>query len=165
MFAVRGTVTHPAVLLNGTLINRRGQIVASSWLLASFESERPFVRPFATATELLDDAGVLTSGTNPGPVALPDADLIRPAVDAATTMLSLQMTAAARAARARVERWQERAERWQHEADALIQRQSLKQGRSRVRQLSELSADMLPDRQLVRPLLVVLPADTEVSHG
>ena len=165
VFAVRGNVSHPAVLLNGTLINKRGQIVASSWLMADFQTERPTIHPFATATELLDAAGVLEPATNPGAAALPGRDLIGPAVDAAETMLSIQMGAAAEAATGRVERWLARAGDWQAEADALIQRTTLKQNRARVRQLEELSRDMLPDRRLVRPLLVVLPANTEVANG
>jgi hypothetical protein len=157
VFAVRGSVNAPAVLLNGTLISKRGQVVASSWLLASYETERPTIRPYASAAELLDAAGVLDQRSNPGAAASPHADLIRPAVDAATGFLSFQMSEATRQATNRVERWLDRANRWQEDADALVQRSAIKQGRARVRQLEELSRDMLPDRKLVRPLLVVLP--------
>ena len=39
-------------------------------------------------------------------------------------------------------------------------------GRALVDAQERLSRDMTPDRQLVRPLLVVLPADTpEATHG
>ena len=36
VFAARGDVEHPTVLLLGTLTNRRGQVVASSYLTAEF---------------------------------------------------------------------------------------------------------------------------------
>ena len=89
--------------------------------------------------------------------------MIRPAVDAATAYLGLQMTASVSLAERRVAGWVERAERWQHEAEALIQRTAVKQNRALVRQQEELSRDMLPDRKLVRPLLVVLPQEN--THG
>ena len=43
---------------------------------------------------------------------------------------------------------------------------SLRRRRALVDAQERLSRDMTPDRQLVRPLLVVLPADTpEATHG
>ncbi len=164
VYAVRGQVAAPTVLLNGTLINKRGQVVASSWLLADFTGERPAIRPYPSAPELFEAVGVLDQQSNPGPVDLPERSLIRPAVDAATAFLSLQMGAAESDARMRVDEWVERTQRWQHEADALIQRHNVVQNRALVRQQEELSRDMMPDRQLVRPLLVVLP-EQKVNHG
>ena len=56
--------------------------------------------------------------------------------------------------------------RAQSEAEALIQRDQVRRRRALVDAQERLSRDMTPDRQLVRPLLVVLPADTpEATHG
>ncbi|AQP44686.1 helicase [Tessaracoccus flavus] len=166
IFAVRGNVDVPTVLLNGTLINRRGQVVASSWLSAQFHGATPFVEVHATAGEMLTDAGVIGERSNPGPVQLPDMDLVRPAVERAEDTLRFQFQAAADAAKARVDEWVARAEEWQSEAEALIQRDQVRRRRALVDAQERLSRDMTPDRQLVRPLLVVLPADTpEATHG
>ena len=166
VFAVRGDVEAPHVLLNGTLLNRRGQVVASSWLAADFTLTRPMVTPYASAGEMLADAGLMADRINPGAVELPGRDLISPAVEAATEALTRTMDAAREDVERRVAEWVRRAETWQAEADALIQRDAVRQRRSLVEQQERLSRDMSPDRQLVRPLLVVLPADTpEAADG
>ena len=80
--------------------------------------------------------------------------------------MRFQFQAAADAAKARVDEWVARAEEWQSEAEALIQRDQVRRRRALVDAQERLSRDMTPDRQLVRPLLVVLPADTpEATHG
>ncbi len=166
IFAVRGDVDAPRVLLNGTLLNRRGQVVASSWLAARFELTQPMVTPYASAGQMLADAGLVTERINPGPVELPGRDLISPAVEAAEGHLDRTMVAAREDVERRVAAWVRRAETWQAEADALIQRGAVRQRRSLVEQQERLSRDMSPDRQLVRPLLVVLPDDTpEATDG
>lgn len=166
IFAVRGDVAAPRVLLNGTLLNRRGQVVASSWLAARFELTQPMVTLYASAGQMLADAGLVTERINPGPVELPGRDLIGPAVEAAEGHLGRTMVAAREDVERRVAAWVRRAETWQAEADALIQRGAVRQRRSLVEQQERLSRDMSPDRQLVRPLLVVLPDDTpEATDG
>ena len=93
-------------------------------------------------------------------------DLVRPAVERAEDTLRFQFQAAADAAKARVDEWVARTEEWQSEAEALIQRDQVRRRRALVDAQERLSRDMTPDRQLVRPLLVVLPADTpEATHG
>ena len=65
----------------------------------------------------------------------------------------------------RVAEWSQRLDHWGDEADALIQRRELKQHRVSVAQERELVASMAPDRQLVRPLLIVVPTDAPVGAG
>ena len=50
VFAVRGNVDSPTVLLLGTLTNRRGQIVASSYLTAEFPKPARCPRGHAAST-------------------------------------------------------------------------------------------------------------------
>ena len=51
-------------------------------------------------------------------------------------------------------------QRWVHEADALVQRSDRPAAPGQAsRPRSGWLAEMTPDRQLVRPLLVVVPAD------
>ena len=92
------------------------------------------------------------------------------AVAAARTEMAQVFAAAAAAATDRVEAWSRRAEQWEDEADTLIQRRELKARRVSVEEEARLAAAMAPDRQLVRPLLVVVPpehpvASTEENHA
>ena len=52
---------------------------------------------------------------------------------------------------------------WDEDADALIQRKDLVQRRVSVQKEKEIADRMVPERQLVRPLLVVVPADHPVA--
>jgi superfamily II DNA or RNA helicase len=163
VFAVRGTVDAPTVLLLGTLTNRRGQVVSAAWLTAEFPNpEAPsfaLVTPYDSVRAALRELGWDTVRDNPGPV--PDLDtltaLVAPAVHEAEKHLLTVFEAAAQDVARRVEAWSSRLARWDEEAGALIQRSDVQQRRQRVEEEQELVRAMAPDRQLVRPLLVVVP--------
>jgi superfamily II DNA or RNA helicase len=164
VFAVRGNVEDPTVLLVGTLTNRRGQVIASSFQHVEFpDPDHPGfapVTPYPSAAEMLAAVGVRTVAGNPGP---PDVSglqhLIRPAVAAATTYVRQVFTASEKKAQVRAEDWSARAGTWQDEAKAGTQRELFVQRRATVAEEQVLADAMAPDRQLVRPLLLVLPAD------
>jgi hypothetical protein len=63
----------------------------------------------------------------------------------------------------RVRDWSQRAVDWDEKAGALIQRKDLVQRRVSVQKEKEIADRMVPERQLVRPLLVVVPADHPAS--
>ncbi|MGN6127114.1 MAG: hypothetical protein ACTHON_11145, partial [Humibacter sp.] len=160
VFVVRGAVDFPTVLLVGTLSNRRGQVVASSFMTAEFPNgSHPFVTPHESARAAIDALGIGTS--NPGPVddVQHVQTLIRPAVVHAADQLRLVANEAAKAVEARVERWSQRVQQWEHEASALIQRADLKRRRLTVEEELAIAESMKPNRQLVRPLLVVIPEE------
>lgn len=165
VFAVRGDVGDPTVLLLGTLTNRRGQVVATGWLSVAFpDPDLPsfgLVTTHAGATDALQALGLVAARSNPGPVQ-DTHDLqryIAPAVASARAAMSGALDAAAARVADVVDQWSQRLTRWEYEADALVQRSAVKQQRSGVRQERELVAAMAPDRQLVRPLLVVVPEE------
>lgn len=155
---------NPTVLLLGTLTNRRGQVVSAAWLTAEFPvPEDPafaLVTPHPSAAEAFSALGWDTVRSNPG--RLPQADslskLIEPAVVNARVQMHELFAAAEKDVAHRVEEWSRRLDQWQHDADALIQRRDLKHRRVSIEQEQKLVAEMNPDRQLVRPLLVVLPS-------
>ncbi|PWU54784.1 helicase [Micromonospora sp. S4605] len=166
VFAVRGTVDAPTVLLLGTLTNRRGQVVSTAWLTAEFPTpENPsftLISPHESARAALRALGWDTARNNPTPVADVEAlsQLVAPAVHEAERHLLNVFKAAERDAAQRVEDWTRRLDLWDADADVLIQRSDLKQRRTSVEQERALVQAMAPDRQLVRPLLMVVP-DTE----
>lgn len=169
VFAVRGAVDHSTVLLLGTLTNRRGQVVASAYLSVEFPNPANpgfrLVTAFDTVAELVDDVGLSQPVGNPGPVAgvAELQPLVAAAVAAAREEMTMTFAAAEEAVTQRVQDWSERVNRWTEEADALIQRSAIKQRRVSVEEERAMAAGMAPDRQLVRPLLLVVPADHPVE--
>ncbi|WP_276781222.1 helicase-related protein [Actinomyces gerencseriae] len=178
VFAVRGEVDSPTVLLLGTLTNRAGRTVSMVCVSAAF----PYLDPAAAGadmaagrpveavaigqvhdspTAMFASAGISRQLRNSGPVTdtgLLEA-LISPAVDAAESQMALTVQAASRQAHARVEAWAEHANAWDDEAGLLIQNRHLREQRSTVAQERELMDQHLPAHTLVRPLLVVVPQD------
>jgi len=169
VFAVRGGVDAPTVLLQATLTNARGQVVATSYLHAIFPTlepgARPLVMPFASATEAVEALALLPTNTGPVPRSAVLDGLIRPAVDAAEVQVGDLVEAIKQETAGRVRSWVERSERWQREADALIQRAALRQRTREVTEETEIARAMLPERTLLRPLLVVVPDEPEWAAG
>jgi hypothetical protein len=169
VFAARGDVDHPTVLLLGTLTNRRGQVVASSYLTAEFPNPANpafcIVTPHESATAMTSSVGYGEKASNPGAVA--GIDALQPVIAHAVRSVAAEMTvvfaAAQDAITERVREWSRRAMDWAEEADALIQRSELRQRRVSVEVEKAIAARMVPERQLVRPLLVVVPQDHPVA--
>lgn len=158
VFVVRGAVDFSTVLLVGTLSNRRGQVVASSFMTAEFPGQgNPFVTAHQSAREAIAELGIATS--NPGPIAdiASTQALIRPAWIAAGQQLERVHGAARDAVDERVRRWSQRVEQWEQDASALVQYADLKRRRITVEEELAIAESMKPNRQLVRPLLVVVP--------
>ena len=178
VFAVRGDVDSPTVLLLGTLTNQAGRTVSMVCVstafpyldLAAAQSELDAGRPVEevpigqvhdSPTAMFEAAGISRELRNSGPVtqtSLLEA-LIAPAVDTARDHMRLTLDAAEEQATARVEAWAERANAWDDEAGRLIQNRHLRAQRITVAQERELRKQHRPAHTLVRPLLVVVPQD------
>jgi superfamily II DNA or RNA helicase len=170
VFAARGNVDCPTVLLLGTLTNRRGQVVASSYLTVDFPNPANpafcMVTPYESATEMAAAVGYDEAASNPGAVAGIDAlqPLIARAVRSAAAEMTAVFAAAQDAITGRVQEWSRRVADWTVEADALIQHEGLRRRRVSIDVEKALAARMVPERQLVRPLLVVVPHDHPVAR-
>ena len=77
--------------------------------------------------------------------------------------MSAVFAAAQDAVTRRVDAWSTRLADWTEQADALIQRAGLQKRRVGVNEERTIAAGMAPERQLVRPLLVVVPQDHPVA--
>lgn len=165
IYVVRGRVDSPTVLLCGSLTDRRGQVVAVSWVGVEFPGPANLAMPpvslYESSSEMLRAAGVGERMSNPGPVTGVDAlkSLIAPAVEAAEAQLDLTMDHARESVAERIEHWSEQNTQWRDEADALVASESLRRHRAGVAERQRLVEQMAPDRRLVRPLLVVVPED------
>ena len=178
VFAVRGDVVSPTVLLLGTLTNQAGRTVSMVCVSIAFpyldleaaQSELDAGRPVEAVpigqvhdspTAMFEAVGISREPRNSGPVtqtSLLEA-LIPPAVDTARDHMRLTLDAAEEQAKARVEAWAEHANAWDDEAGRLIQNRHLREQRITVAQERELMDQHLPAHTLVRPLLVVVPQD------
>ena len=178
VFAVRGDVDSPTVLLLGTLTNQAGRTVSMVCVSADFpyldlaaaSADLAAGRPVDalaigqvhdSPTAMFEAVGISRELRNSGPVtqaSLLEA-LIPPAVDAAKDHMALTFDAAKEQATARVESWAEHANAWDDEAGLLIQNRHLREQRITVAQERELRDQHRPAHTLVRPLLVVVPQD------
>lgn len=159
VFAVRGEHDETQVLLHGSLTNKRGQVVAASFIVVEFPD--PAKPSFALPTVVADIGEALDrlriQSVNTGAVRDPgrfDA-LLAPAVDSAGGAVHGLVQAARADTVARVESWKRRATAWEHDAEALIQRSALRDRRAEIAQEQDIAEALLPQQVLVRPLLVV----------
>lgn len=170
VFAVRGG-DDLAVVLQGTLTDQRGQVVAASYLTVIFPNpDNPgFALPkaHASATDALAAAGFTRDAVNTGAVRHAERlqRFVAAAVDAAASTMEDVTTAAAEDTTRRVQHWLDRTRRWDEESADLVQRAVLLERRERIDAERRLAAAMLPSRTLVRPLLVVVPGDLDLDGG
>ena len=168
VFAVRGTVEHPTVLLMGTLTNKRGLAVTVSWIAVEMPSATlAFATPHPNAAGMLAAVGVRPGMQNPGELAGADAlsALIPAAIDSATEVMRTAMDAATHNATELTEQWMARVSQWNEQASELAQLPTLKSRRVGVETERALIEGRLPDRQLIRPLLVVVPVEHPTATG
>jgi hypothetical protein len=166
VFAIRGDVDAPTVLLMGTLTNKRGQLISRVFSTATFPNPN---NPSFCVVEALEDVGFLTTDTglkpgssNPGPVT--DAEryreLIPIAVDHAHREMRRVLDAQEQATTQRLKAWRQRAERWHDDAQQLelfgAQRNKVTKLGRRITEEQQLADLLAPTQQLVRPLLVIV---------
>lgn len=166
VFAIRGDVDAPTVLLMGTLTNKRGQLISRVFSTATFPNP---ANPSFCVVEPLEDLGFLTTDTglkpgspNPGPIN--DAEgyrtLIPVAVDHAHREMRRVLDAQEQATTQRLKAWRQRADRWHDDAQRLeafgAQRSKVTKLGQRITEEQQLADLLAPTQQLVRPLLVIV---------
>lgn len=156
--AIEGDVDMPTVLLMATLTNKRGQVVSRAFVtVAGGMLPKTIEDPVAW----LRGIGLTENAINPETLTLPDnvQELVAKSVEIAGNQLQPMMSAARNHATSRIEYWIDRADRWQHAKDdsQLV----LRVGRSATLIAEEraLIASLEPDRELIRPLVLVLPKE------
>ncbi|MCQ9385743.1 DEAD/DEAH box helicase [Brevibacterium moorei] len=168
VYAVRGAVDYPTVVIHAGLTNKRGQTVASVFSTVEFpDPDNPaFGLPatFPTIAGLLRELGVTGRRSNPGRIDIGAYQhLIAPAVDAIRENAEAVVQSSTANAQHRVHAWTERNGQWQQTALRMTRSKTRIDRSKAVQGESELIQAMQPDRTLVRPLLLVLPADTPVT--
>lgn len=175
VFAVRGGVEDVTVLVQGTLYNARGQVVATSYQTVAFPN--PDSPSFGLVTQHRTSADAVAhldvSTTNTG--AIPGADAFQPfvrqAIRSAEVAVGDQIESIRLETQQRVKSWLQRSQHWRMEASALMSREaaaartSLTSRQSDVDEETRLAREMVPHRTLLRPLLVVVPVNTPDIEG
>ncbi|MGM7646770.1 helicase-related protein [Nocardia sp. JW2] len=166
IFAIRGKVDAVTVVLMGTLMNRRGQLVSRVFSTVEFpDPERPnfaIPSPLESLDFLLTETGLKPNTANPGPIPDPDRfqQLIPIAVDKATQSMKLVLDHQERSANERLAQWRQRADRWYSGAEQLelfgTQKKKVDTYARRIAEEQRLAESLAPTQQLVRPLLVIV---------
>lgn len=159
--AVTGDVSAPTTLLMGTLSNKRGQVVSRSFIATSGFFDTQIV---SDPVAWLKEKGLNADAVNVGTTQVPAnyAELIGEAVDTAQRQLMPTLNAAKVNAQERIEAWTERAERWEQDRDGIGQYMlSLVRSQAIIDEERQLMNALLPDQQLVRPLVMILPSREE----
>lgn len=157
----------PALIVQGTLTNARGQVVAANHLVAHFldaeHAEPTMVQPFVSLRAALDELGFTGTLANTG--AVPDDSnlgrYVGPGVRAARSFLATQLEAVKSDVEARVAEWVARVGSWEQQAMELFQGYELRERRRAVADEQGLAEAMRPSEQAVRPLLLVVPSGGE----
>lgn len=168
VLAVRGDVEAPQVLLMGTLMNRRGQVVSKAFIAVEFPDP---INPNFCLDQPLEDLGdhlaaigVHNKATNPGPVSLEGLQALLPrAVENARQTMQMTFESAATAAEQRLKTWTDRATGWTQMSYGLTQRAEIKKQRERVTEEQLIAESLAPAQRLVRPLLIVVPRNTPTA--
>lgn len=173
VLAVRGNVENATVLLMGTLMNQRGQVVSKAFFTADFPNPN---NPSFCLVDTLDDlgaylkaAGLTAKAINPGAIAnvVQLQQLVPVAVENTSETLEATFAAAQQAAERRLASWQDRADHWQESSLEQhlpgMSKFALKKQRERIQEEQRIAASLAPSQRLVRPLLVITPENNAVE--
>ena len=160
--AISGDVPAPTVLLMATLTNKRGQVVSRAFV-AVMDGMIPQDVPDPIAW--LRGVGLTERAINPGTLTLPDnaQELIAQSVQVASGQLQPMMSAARAHAQDRIGYWVQRAENWDRAKEDVTKTAKVGRSASLISEEKSLISSLEPDRELIRPLVLILPADTNTE--
>ncbi|WP_417372323.1 helicase-related protein [Glutamicibacter protophormiae] len=166
VLAVRGDVESTQVLLIGTLMNRRGQVVSKMFYAVKISNPKnptfPAVHPLPDLGDYLTGIGFSSKAANPGPVTGVEQlqKLIPLAVDSVGPAMEATFSAAANQATKQLEEWKQRATQWRQQAENVAKTADVKKQTFRLEEEQRIAESLAPAQHLIRPLLVVVPRDT-----
>ncbi|MCT1684224.1 DEAD/DEAH box helicase [Corynebacterium appendicis] len=160
--AISGDVPAPTVLLMATLTNKRGQVVSRAFV-AVMDGMIPQDVP--DPITWLRGVGLTERAINPGTLTLPDnaQELIAQSVQVASGQLQPMMSAARAHAHDRIGYWVQRAENWDQAKEDVTKTAKVGRSASLINEEKSLISSLEPDRELIRPLVLILPADTNAE--
>ena len=156
--AINGDVPAPTVLLMATLTNKRGQVVSRAFV-AVMDGMIPQDVP--DPITWLRSIGLTEDAINPGTLEIPENahDLIAKSVQVATGQLQPMMAAARDHAHDRIGYWIQRANDWNATKKDVTTTARVGRSASLIDEEKALIASLEPDRELIRPLVLILPQE------
>lgn len=163
IYAVRGAVPFPTVLVQVTQTNARGQVVAAGYFTVGFPDPGDPSGTWVTTHLTPLDAVEALALADVNADDITDTAQLQPLVAAAVRAVDEPANGQAEAVRQetdeRIKAWIARADAWQFEADALIQRGDVLDRRARMTEEQKQARAMNPERRLTRPLMIAVPTD------
>lgn len=163
IYAVRGDVPLPTVLVQVTQTNTRGQVVAAGYFTVGFpdpaDSSGTWVTTHLTPLDAVEALALADVNANDIANAAQLQPLVAAAVRAVEEPAELQADSVRKETDERIKAWIARADAWQFEADALIQRGDVIDRRARITEEQKQARAMNPERRLARPLMIAVPTD------
>lgn len=158
--AISGNVDEPTVLLMATLTNRRGQVVSRAFVAATNRFE---ARVLPDMVRWIHDIGLGEGAVNMGDAVVPDGTdkLISDTVEAARNQLNPMMMAARSGARERIGHWLQRSQAWESGSRAGQRSSGLVLATRLIDEQRSLANSLEPDRELIRPLVLIVPTDQQ----
>ena len=156
--AIDGDVDMPTVLLLATLTNKRGQVVSRAFVtVAGGMLPKTIEDPVAW----LRGIGLTENAINPETLTLPDnaQELVAKSVEIAGNQLQPMMAAARNHATSRIEYWTQRAHEWEQAKSGVQTTARVGRSAGLIAEERALIASLEPDRELIRPLVLVLPKE------
>lgn len=156
--AIEGDVDVPTVLLMATLTNKRGQVVSRAFVtVAGGMLPKTIEDPVAW----LRGIGLTENAINPDTLTLPDnaQELVASSVEVASDQLQPMMAAARNHATSRIEYWTQRAHEWEQAKSGVQTTARVGRSAGLIAEERALIASLEPDRELIRPLVLVLPKE------
>lgn len=168
--AFQGTVEQLSVLFMATLTNSRGQVVSRSFIVATpgqFGLDAPEGIPRAVGDPIEDpiswlrSTGLASDAISTGGLTVPPQaqKLVKEGAKAVDKLVDIVKDGSKEAAIERTNAWLSQATAWKAEAARRPNTQRLRRSQRVVDQESELLNASVPERTLIRPLIVVIPAD------
>ena len=154
--AIEGEVEGPTVLIMATLTNKRGQVVSRAFVTVT---DGLFAQTIADPIAWLQEIGLTNQAINRETLQVPDnaQEIISQSVTAATGALQPMLNGARQHAQQRIDYWLERAHDWEQQKQNLQNSSRVRQAASVIGQEKALVATLAPDRELIRPLILVVP--------
>lgn len=167
--AFAGAIDDLSALFMSTLTNSRGQIITRAFIVAQpgpFGLNAPAGMPRAIChtisdpIEWLQSTGLAGDAISTGALAVPsDAEvLIREGLHEAQSLTDISKQAATEDATNRTRAWSELATNWEAAAGDRPNTRRLQRSQRFVNQERELLKASVPERTLIRPLTVIIPA-------
>lgn len=166
IYAVPGGVEFPTILVLGTLLNARGQIVASSYahvVFPSFDASgdvgHGFLNPYPSAAEAIADLDLATRNRGLVEDGSQYVRLIPQAIDASESLLESMRQAAEVNVTKRIDEWVNRTGQWRQTALEFAQTKRRRTLVNTVEEERQYLESLRPAQTLVRPLIVVVPKE------